>query len=591
MKTDLGIRKFAFAVISDTHVNPDGDNCNSPFPVNARANRRFRHLVADLNQRDIDFVIHLGDLVHPVPATGTLYAQAAKAYKKIVAGLKIPIHHVPGNHDIGDTPLHGAPSEPVDPHSIAAWDQNFGPQYSTFSHEGVRYVLLNAQLINSGLPDEVTQRNWVEAELAGSHERIFLMLHHPAYICATDEPSHYDNTDPPGRDWLLGLLTAHNVEAMFCGHAHNFWYDRFGETDYYVVPSPSFVRQDYSEMARSSPPEGSEMGRDDRAKLGYFIVTVYENTHCVQIIRTQGAELLDGEIGKKFPSLGSTPRENPNPVIGFDMRRNWAEFTEIPPSGGLDEFDRKIARNDYPLLALIEMGVRDIRVPLSDLRDRWRRQRLRHLHHLGFRPTLFGFGIPCVKDMKIILGVSDILHHYEMTIDWADFAQLLPKIKIMEAHTGLCIFLSRLRTKSDLRAGSSYFHVINHGFSTEDADQLRLLSHAKIAGAIFRLGLFEPAVKTLQEIDEVTLASGLDASVHLRMAGENPAIAHVDENGSIARLREVMGFAAKNRRLHIFCDGFADVDRGYFAKLGAIDCHDNPTALAHAVSGQHGSVP
>lgn len=393
----------------------------------------------------------------------------------------------------------------------------------------MRYVLLNARLIISGVPDEATQRRWVEAELAQAQERIFLMLHHPAYICAPDEPSHYDNTDPPGRDWLLGLLTSCKVEAMFSGHAHNFWYDRYGETDFYLAPSPSFVRQDYAEMARAAPPEGSELGRDDRAKLGYFIVTVYENGHCVQIIRTHGAELHDGDVAQDFPTLGPTPRKNPTPLIGFDLRQNWDELTEIPPSGGLDEFDRKTARNDYPLLALIEMGVRDVRVPLSDLRDPVRRQRLRHLHRLGLRPTLFGFGVPPAADMQSVMEAADILDHWEITIDWSDLARPLPDIKAIEARTGLRIFLSSLRTKADLGTGSTYFHVINHGFLPKDTSLLAHLSDAGIAGAVFRLGMSEPVIQTLAEINEATLASGLGASVHLRIAGENPAVTQEDE--------------------------------------------------------------
>ena len=152
--TDLGERLFSYAVVSDTHVNPDEDVCNSPFPVNGRANPRFRHVVADLNQRDIEFVVHLGDLLHPVPETGELYAAAANAYRAIVADLNIPIYHVPGNHDIGDTPVKGAPASPTTEEMISAWTQEFGAQYQAFTYSAVQFILLNAQLINSGLPDE-----------------------------------------------------------------------------------------------------------------------------------------------------------------------------------------------------------------------------------------------------------------------------------------------------------------------------------------------------------------------------------------------------------------------------------------------------
>ena len=220
---DLGRKLYSFAVISDTHVNPDEDVCNSPFPVNARANRRFRHLVGDLNRRNITFVMHLGDLLHPVPETGALYAQAANAYREIVSELSVPIHHVPGNHDIGDTPTKGGPASPTTEAMIAAWQAEFGAQYQKVEYDGVTFLLLNAQLINSGLHDETVQRDWVERELASTPGRVMVMLHHPVYLCAPDEPNHYDNTDAPGRDWILEQLKLHKIEAMFSGHAHNFW--------------------------------------------------------------------------------------------------------------------------------------------------------------------------------------------------------------------------------------------------------------------------------------------------------------------------------------------------------------------------------
>lgn len=587
MPPDSGARKYSFAVISDTHVNPDDDRCNSPFPVNARANRRFRHVVADLNTRDIAFVVHLGDLVHPVPGSGQLYSDAAASYKKIVADLKVSIHILPGNHDIGDTPIKGAPSEPTSSVSISVWEQHFGPQYSAFSHDGIRYILLNAQLINSGLPDEAAQRAWVEAELATMRERVFLMLHHPAYLCTPDEPGHYDNTDPPGRSWLLNLLQRHDVEAMFSGHAHNFWYDRFENTDYFLAPATSFVRQDYSEMGRTAPPEDSELGRDDRAKLGYFLITVYEHGHSVQIIRTYGAELTEEQSVIAFEPSGPTPCENTTPLIGFDLRQNWAELTEIPPSGGLDEFDRKTVRNDYHLLALIEMGIRDIRIPFSDLRDPARFKRLKHLRHLGFRPTLFGYGIPSDDDLALVIKAADTLEDWEMTIDWPDFEPLLADITAAHEKTGLPIFLSRMRNKADLSAGATYFHVINHGFGPGDGEMLERLSGTVLSGAVFRLGASAPVAGTLDAITGKADTLGLTASVHLRTAGDNPALIQDDQQTAIRRVREAMDCVAMHPNLRIFCDALVESDRGYFGRIGAIDRQGNPTTLLRAIKDRH----
>ncbi len=591
---DLGAQRFRFAVISDTHVNPDENLCNSPFPVNGRANQRFRHVVADLNRRDIDFVIHLGDLLHPVPDTGPLYAAAADAYRAIVADLRAPVRHVPGNHDIGDTPLRGAPASPATETTIAAWTGEFGDQYQAFTHGDVRFLLLNAQLINSGLPDERRQREWLEAEMRAATGRIMVMLHHPPYLYAADEPGHYDNTDPPGRDWLLGLIERHNVEAIFAGHAHNFWYDRYGGTDYYLAPSTCFVRQDYSEMLRATPPEDSEFGRNDRAKLGYFIVTVFENGHSVQFVRTFGAELATQAVVGPLRELAFPPVENPTPRIGFDLRQNWADIAEVSPSGGLDEFDRKMVRNDYPLLALIEMGVRDIRIPLADLRDPVRRRRLDALNHLGFRPTIFGFGIPTDSDLELIIGARAGIRDWEMTVDWPALPAMRDDLARMHDVAGLPIYLSRMRSKKDLPGGALYFHVINHGFTLDDLPQLDALAGMNlpgVIGAVFRHGNQMPVADSLPKIDNAMTERGLRASVHLRTAGENPAEAHQDHAQTCDRIRDALQIAPRLNAVRLFCDTLIDNDRGYFPRHGAIDRACNPNPLFEVVRNAHLKSP
>ncbi|WP_170334435.1 metallophosphoesterase family protein [Ruegeria arenilitoris] len=588
----LGRFAYSFAVISDTHVNPDEDKCNSPFPVNARANRRFRYVIADINRREVDFVVHLGDLLHPVPETGALYVQAANAYRAIVSDLTIPIHVLPGNHDIGDTPISGGPASPTTPAMINAWEGEFGAHYQSFEKGGVRFILLNAQLINSGLQAEEDQKNWVETEFAAAQgQRVMLMLHHPAYLCSPDELDHYDNTNQPGRSWLLGLLEKHGVEAMFSGHAHNFWYDRYGETDFYLAPATSFVRQDYSEMLRAIPPDGSEFGRNDAAKLGYFVVNVYENGHVTKFVRTNGSELARGEkpVGKML-KLAPEPRENTNPLIGFDLRQNWAEISEVLPSGGLDEFDRKPVRNDYHLLALQEMGVRDIRIPLHDLLDPARRARIGVLKHLGFRITLFGFGVP-EKHLDLIASEADKLTDWEITLNWSDVEPATDALVKAHAATGLPIYISRMRTKDDIKAEGTYFHVINHGFNTEDSEQLAFLAALPkpcgVIGAVFRLGNSDPVSKKLDAADRAVAALGLKASVHLRVAGDNPAVPHMDDNTTVVRVLEAMDTRAKLRNTRVFCDTLVDVDRGYFVRHGAIDRCNNPRPLHGAVRTRH----
>lgn len=589
MENTLGDKVFSFVVISDTHVNPDEDDCNSPFPVNKRANRRFRYVVQDINKRSVDFAVHLGDLLHPVPDSGQPYHQAAEKYRDIVADLEVPIHVLPGNHDIGDTPIKGGPASPTTQAMINIWRDEFGPDYQAFSRDGVRFILLNAQLINSGLDAESAQKAWFEKQLLSvADERVFLLLHHPAYLTFPNEQNHYDNTNEPGRSWLLGLLKKYEIEAMFSGHAHNFWYNRYFQTDYYLAPSTSFVRQDYSEMLRTPPPENSELGRNDAAKLGYFVVTVYTHGHTTKFVRTYGAELGPSyKLEDDAIPLAADPREGKPSFLGFDLRQNWAEITEIPPSGGLDEFDRKLVRNDYHLLALQEMGIRNIRVPLTDLLDSEKCVRLIVLKHLGFDITLFGFDIPDVKTLAQIERHANIFKDWEITFDWSDMDQRWGRLHGISQSIKLPIYVSRMRTKDDIKSEGMYFHVINHGFSASDLKQLKILKEHGISGAVFRLGHSDDVAQTIDAIHTKVKTVGIKASVHLRLADDNPALVKYDEMWACQRASAAIQAAQGRDNLRVFCDTLVDVDRGYFARLGAIDRNCNPRKLLDVIKKKH----
>jgi hypothetical protein len=257
---------------------------------------------------------------------------------------------------------------------MVLWEKHFGADYHAFDHGNCHFVVINAQIINSGFAREAAQRDWLEADLpARAGKRIFLNSHYPPYFTHADETENYDNIGEPGRSWLLGLLEKHAIEALFCGHIHNFWYNRHGVTECYLLPSTCFVRQDYAEMYRTQPGPDDEDGRNDSPKLGYFLVHVHENGHLCEIVRTYGETLApdappDAAVERVQPVH---PRLNRRQSLGFDMRQNWMEIVEIPPTGSLDEFDRKEVRNDYPLMALWEMGVRHLRVPLRDLPGSW----------------------------------------------------------------------------------------------------------------------------------------------------------------------------------------------------------------------------
>ena len=326
MSTELGKRLFTFAVVTDTHVNFGETECNSEFEINKRANGRLRHVVRDLNRQDLAFVMHLGDVVHPVPALTDLYEQAAARFQEVAAELRHPLYLAPGNHDIGDKPIVWGPGGVVREEFIELWNKNFGPNYQAFEHGDCRFYLVDAQIINSGLVHEAEQKAWLEADLAeaaGAGKRLFVGTHYPPFLTEAGEDEHFDNIAEPGRSWLLNLLERHGAEALFSGHVHNFWYNRHGVTDYYALPSTAFVRQDYAEIFRASPPPETEGGRSDLAKLGYFLVHVHAGGHLCRWVRSHGVvvEPAAPTTMEKMPSTRSIRSRTPTPVSGSTCAR------------------------------------------------------------------------------------------------------------------------------------------------------------------------------------------------------------------------------------------------------------------------------
>ena len=587
---DLGEPLFTFGVMTDTHLNQGEDECNSPFEVNRLANRRMRHVVQDLNRRELAFVINVGDLIHPIPAVPELYERAAARFHEQVADLRHPLYLVPGNHDIGDKPNDWAPAAQICDTYIALWQKHFGAHYHAFDKGDCHFVIINAQIINSGLPCEEEQRCWLEQDLeANRHKRIFLSSHYPPYFTRPDEEENYDNIGEPGRSWMLNLLEKYEIEALFIGHVHNFWYNRYAKTDCYLLPSTAFVRQDYSEMFRIQPGPEDQAGRNDKAKLGYFVVHVYEQGHLCDIVRTYGRTLDPGAVERApLTQIGSVhPRLNPHAALGFDMRQNWMEIVEIPPTGGLDEFDRKEVRNDYPLMALWEMGVRKLRVPLRDLLLAENRERMRLLKRQGHEFTLFSFGTPDARSRQLLLDNQDIFSAWEIGVNWEVFERIAAEIGDAARQANLPVYLSRLRSIDELRREAGrYYHVINQGFLVEDRAQLEtLLSHPDLkdalSGFVFRLTATHNPWDAIREADALADELNVSASVHVRMCGSDPAEATQDDVWAGKRIAEAAFAACGGKRLSAYIDTFADNDRGYFVRNGVLDRLHNPRRGFH----------
>ena len=571
-----GDRILRVALVSDTHCNPTETESASPYPANAEANPRARLVFDRINRSGAAFCVHLGDMVNPVPELPS-YGPAAEAFHALAGRLEMPLHLMPGNHDIGDKPVAWMPAGTVDGETIARYAEAFGKHFFSWDAAGCHFVVINAPLINSGAPEEAEQAKWLEADLAANGDkRVFLFSHYPPYVSDPAEPGSYDNIEEPGRSWLLDLIRTHKPEALFCAHVHNFWYDVIGETEFYILPSTCFLRHDYSELYRIGP--GDQKGRNDAAKLGHVTLDIFETGHVAHYHRSHGRTLAEGETAEPVVPRPHT-RLSGLTSLFVDMRHPWAEELVVAPSGAVDEFRRKRARNDYPVMALWEMGLRGLRVPIQDLTDPATRRRMALMRDVGHLFHVYAFGLPDAAEREALARHADLVAEFELVIPWDDLAALESDIRAFRDALGAPLILSRVNRKDAAKhAGGRYNHLISHGFTLEELDEVAAALTARpgladgIQATIPRSRAPWPAARVL---DAFARRTGLAARLYVKSTEASPAESFEDETANGLRFAEGL-LASVAFDVGVILDTFDDMDRGYFARTGLVDRRFNP---------------
>jgi 3',5'-cyclic AMP phosphodiesterase CpdA len=559
-----------FIVIADSHIRPASQEVDA-YPSNAWLVRRNEAVVSLCNRIDASFVVHLGDIVHPLPVEES-HATAIDLADEVYSKLVHPIHFVAGNHDVGDKPNAHVAVPSVAEENYPAFESAWGPAYSSFEEGSWHFVIVDSQILNSGLEREVRQREWLESDLARASEdgyRIFLFMHYPPFVRERFENEHYDNIGEPARSWLLDLCVQHSVEALFAGHVHGFLYNRHDTTDMYVAPSTGFVRPDYSELAAVAPTR--ENGRDDPPKLGVFIVEVTDAAHDVLPVRTFGS--LDSGDGPRVPiaTVLDSSWESP---IGVTIRHGWMSVVDFPVAG-LDEFSRKRIRNDAPLLALWEARIRDVRIPIADLDVPGGIQRVRDLSTRGMRFSVFSAGVPDARTMDIVCRASPWIHRWEVIADVDRLADAVNAASAMP-RGGVRFAIAPIIA---LASGPSQIHhFVAAGWSPDHA----IGSFADIdpAGVVDDL-VFRVSERSDIDIDvERANLIGSNASrravVLVELPRASESMMFDDDHAVAARVEEAVRVAIEYPEVSIFLDSFMDHDRGYYPRHGLIDRAHNP---------------
>jgi len=245
-------KKIKIAIFGDTHIRLLNEKSSFPFKSDFKHNDRAKKAVEIINTQNVDFTIHMGDVVHPIPVDEK-HIPALDEAKSIFQKLNNPLYVVPGNHDIGDKKnTKNAPA--FSEKSRAVFEKYWNKSYFNFNHEGINFIILDAVALTFDNDASREQLEFFESCLnENKQNRSFLFLHFPPFLLHIEEEEHYDNLPITQRLQLLALIEKYSVEAIFSGHVHRFFYNKIADTNLYTLPSTSFVRPEYANLRLVKP--------------------------------------------------------------------------------------------------------------------------------------------------------------------------------------------------------------------------------------------------------------------------------------------------------------------------------------------------
>ena len=251
----------------------------------------------------------------------------------------------------------------------------------------------------------------------------------------------------------------------------------------------------------------------------------------------------------------------------------------MPANGPMEEFTRKVTRNDYPILRLKQLGVKKVRVPLVDFLDPVSAARIHLLRGFGIKAVVFFSGNISKKDFKTLTNMNENIHAIEV------ISRDIPlSILEMLRDADWPVWYSKISTSANQSDDTKPFNIsVSTGCM---ADEIRDLSSnlAEISPRKdLRLMVQCPwqgdyMVSSIQEIvndwnyiknDVVELA------INVRLAPSNPAKENVDSSAMAQTIRGVQSIAENNPNVEFILDTFEAFDRGYHPRLGLIDTLSN----------------
>ena len=561
---------FEFVVISDSHYMLDPGGSSLEFGNRRKQSVRREvalHMAAALAPK---FVVHNGDMVQEYPDNLERFYKSIGESLEQMRACSVEPYYVAGNHDIGDKPDPTAPASHVSQEVLDWYHRRFGKSWYSFDQDDCHFVVLNSQIMNGILPDAAEQEVWVEKDLAEhAKKRLFILLHMPPYLFDETEPSmgHYDNLANPARAWLLDLVRVYRVEMLLAGHVHFAFFDRLAETRYAVLASPVFTRPGFSCLFAGPPPP--QRGRDDVPKFGFYLMRVRADKTDVHFIRTSGLERLPPNTEERLITrVSGTLPQSP---LGLTLSQPLATVAEIPRAW--PAAIREKVRNDYPLLACIEMGVGYVRVPLTDFQDTFQRRRLEILRHEGVK-------LDAVVIFSEELDILDAMQQVHPRIDGLEIQivetlypseKCIEVIKVLQESFGVSVTLSPIICREP--TSGKQFPRFRFGYTPQEIPSLNQFlvgNRVAIDRIICKLNNDQSLCNQIREVAEIMPLS------HISNVDFSFEFSVTDDQANANLAAEALFSMATMPESRIYFEPFSDLDRTMDVTHGLLDTLCNP---------------
>jgi len=178
----------------------------------------YESVVAEVERLRPDFVITVGDQIEGYTRDTAELVRQWDEYAAIVAGLSMPLHVVPGNHDITYDM-----AEPF-------FARRYGAPWRSFDAGGLHFIVLDNSRANAAEQMDTAQLRWLEADLKKSARarQTFVFMHKPFW---------FEQAFVGRPDTLHSLFRRYGVDAVFAGHYHYYFAGTLDGVRYTVLGS------------------------------------------------------------------------------------------------------------------------------------------------------------------------------------------------------------------------------------------------------------------------------------------------------------------------------------------------------------------